>query len=453
MWCLSCHGVSEHTEYCPEKLQEDLGFDFQPDQLALPWSPSPNSWLFDGLDTLQDIGPDIDLSLFEDNGLPDELMDWAVSSGEATGGLYPATQSCAVAAGSSSQVCQDGGNLPLVRLSPVRPSLLAEETSLDEDIGHTLAIDGADSAAQGTDMEPQVDPFPVIIPGWNVGNYEEIDCEGGPSAWPTANEIADQLIQEAVGPELGPSIDGCSVASSASTGTPSVRDMGTMAALPILPQQAQEIPSEGSDYAPVVSPISEGAGSDTSTSNSDKLLGPSRIQQHWSRLQARPRRMSPSRVAMVRPRPRQASLLRRKQNSPQLWQIFTSSPILQTHSILSRIIAANGDTMVEELNSRFNMTRTVSTQTYTPVYADVQTGMTDDDRPRSIIVIRVAGIVGAMQRNEAAHTSVIETPHLGRETASSAGSSAETVETSPATAPQGDSCMESDSTGTPLQDE
>jgi hypothetical protein len=434
MWCSSCPGTGDHTEYCPERLFEELGVPVQEDRLSLPWSPSPHSWLFGGLDEFPDLTSSLDLSLFDVDELPDELLDLVSDGRVATETPMPQCNGYATAAGSADQVCTDK-NLDGVADNVVtEPDLFAYETSLEDPEGG----------------------FPVAIPGWNVSNYEEVDNNVPPSAWPTALEIAEELIREAS--VLSPRVSGagCDSTSPArdealqNVNGPDAPSASTLASSGIIPEAA---PTEAR-YVPEVSSVSEYGVTDLSSSDSDRVLGPSPIQQHWTRAQARSRRMAPSRIAMVRPRPRQASLLRRRRNIPQMWHISTTSPIIQTHSILSRVTDSSGDTLREDMNSQYHMTRTVATQMLTPLYADVQTGMSDQDRPRNVIVIRVGGVLGAMRRNEAAAAIPrTDAPQLGREgTTRPTSVPAPIAPSSPSAEGEGDS-TESSSAGTPLLDE
>ena len=82
--------------------------------------------------------------------------------------------------------------------------------------------------------------------------------------------------------------------------------------------------------------------------------------------------------------------------------------------------------------------------------------MSDEDRPRQVIVIRVGGILGEMRRNEAAAAATIprtESPQLGRDgVVRPAGGHGLSDPNSPATGVEEDSTVSS-CEGTPLQDE
>jgi hypothetical protein len=413
-------------------------------QLALPWVPSPTSWLFGSSEDWPELGPNLDLDLDLDldlgldlmggNELPDDLLSF-LEEGIKDEAIPNASAVSSVATASHAGVEGESVDTGLIDPDHV-PAPLVEEGVME--------MDGPGNG------------FPVAIPGWNVANFEEVGNESSASAWPTATQLADQLIQSVPAPSEGGSIHGRDESSSSGDGE--VLEAVNFSSLTIRRDGANDIATGVSTnsvpYVPDVSTISDSTDTNSAFSETDRVLGPSRIQQHWSRLQARPQRMSASRVAMVRPRPRQASLLRRRRSQPHLWQIFSSSPILQAHSILSRVTDASGDTTIEELNSRFNMSRSVATQTITPVFADVQTGMSDDDRPRNVIVIRVGGVVGAMRRRELVeNTPQIETPAVDPEVAVESGEPEGPMEVDNFGDSSGGEATVDSSEGTPLLDE
>ena len=181
MWCLSCPGEGEHTEYCPGRFLEEFGTPVDHDRLSLPWCPSPTSWLFGNGFDLPELGPDLDLGLLEGDELPEGLMDFVEPS-------VPERR-CAAAAGSASTNCVDQDDSCMDSQQVVIPEAFGDDC-LMEDVG-------PDSG------------FPVAIPGWNVAGYEEVHDGDTASAWPTATELADSLIQSVEMPQEDGSNLGC----------------------------------------------------------------------------------------------------------------------------------------------------------------------------------------------------------------------------------------------------
>jgi hypothetical protein len=96
-------------------------------------------------------------------------------------------------------------------------------------------------------------------------------------------------------------------------------------------------------------------------------MGPSAIQDYWTRVQRRrdgQKERNPNRVAVVRPMPRrndQVSVIRRRAD-PRVFRLETRAPVVTTQTIISRVTSPNGSVAQENMNERVAMARNQATQ-------------------------------------------------------------------------------------------
>ena len=96
-------------------------------------------------------------------------------------------------------------------------------------------------------------------------------------------------------------------------------------------------------------------------------MGPSAIQDYWSRVQRRrdgQKERNPDRVAVVRPMPRrtgQVSVIRRRAD-PRVFRLETRAPVVTTQTVISRVTSPNGSIAQENMNERVAMARNRATQ-------------------------------------------------------------------------------------------
>jgi hypothetical protein len=86
------------------------------------------------------------------------------------------------------------------------------------------------------------------------------------------------------------------------------------------------------------------------------------VQKYWAKASGahdRPLRM----VALVRPQPPPSAETADPRQNRRGFRVTTQAPVLQTQSVISRIILRDGSLVEEALHDRFVLARTVATQT------------------------------------------------------------------------------------------
>jgi hypothetical protein len=118
-------------------------------------------------------------------------------------------------------------------------------------------------------------------------------------------------------------------------------------------------------YQPIVSPITSEVTSPVSTSDG-RRMGASAAQRCWSEGYGpmRGRLNVPARrVALIQPQPGRTGRPVTAHRPAGVFRVTTQAPVIQTRSVISRILMRDGSLMEESLHDRFVMARTVSTQT------------------------------------------------------------------------------------------
>jgi hypothetical protein len=129
-------------------------------------------------------------------------------------------------------------------------------------------------------------------------------------------------------------------------------------------------------YAPIVSPITPEVVGNPS---SEKQLGASRAQRFWADGGGPMRNrvtLPPRRVAMIRP------LRPRSRRSERAFRVTSQAPVIQTRTVLSRVMMRDGSLVEESMNERFVMARTVATQTQLEGRERVPSVMSDEETDR-----------------------------------------------------------------------
>jgi hypothetical protein len=129
-------------------------------------------------------------------------------------------------------------------------------------------------------------------------------------------------------------------------------------------------------YAPIVSPITPDT---VGNSSQEKRLGASRAQRFWADgfgpMRGRVT-LPPRRVATIRP------LRPRGRRAEGAFRVTSQAPVIQTRTVLSRVLLRDGSLMEESMHERFVMARTVATQTQLEGRARVPSVMSDEETDR-----------------------------------------------------------------------
>jgi hypothetical protein len=80
--------------------------------------------------------------------------------------------------------------------------------------------------------------------------------------------------------------------------------------------------------------------------------------------------MPAHRVALIRPQAERTSTPVTARSGRARFRVTTQAPILQTRTVISRIMMRDGSLMEESLQDRFVMARTVATQTWNRARGD-----------------------------------------------------------------------------------
>jgi hypothetical protein len=440
MRCRKCDAVLGHEIWCtrhPQLAAQDQSTEVYAapslgDALELPENPSPTSWLMKEIDDLHQafpmVDPNFDLSLLEGESYTGSLLSLLEVGETVSTNISVATPAHQVAAVTGT--AENGLGSVGSHHFPMGPMDVIQHD-------HLYASD----SSLGSDDNQ--DEIPIIIPGWNVSESVEIQADSvSAGAWPTAMVLAEQLIAE------GTMDNPNAIVEPIGRAEPSAMDIAEPSAVvrPTLraessvvesmcehvlespaspdPESGEEARSEASsgaaaseqqNYAPSGSDISEAFSPHTPPSPPPRLIGVSPIQKYWSRTQAKPggsRALARNRIAMVQPRKKcwgpMAASQRHRRNA-RVFRIVTEAPVVTTQSTISRVVLPDGSCTYETLDTRFDMAVTRSTQTITPLFADVQTG-TSPDRPPSVVIIRVGRLVSSAVPEESAESACPTSP-------------------------------------------
>lgn len=432
MKCQQCHYELGHATWCTILMEgRSLSRWSTPsfgDPLDLPLAPSPVSWLMGDLDDLDVmlpmVDPRLDISWLEGEDMPESFLtllgpELPVQSSENTSveqsrsGQYgavpnvggPPVAVVAPYAPSTSRMPHEGGANELVQntdgplLAVVAPHP-SDPSGLSRDGGMNLY---ASDSSLGLDDEVS---FPTAVPGWNVTRQEEVSTSWAPNPWASPEAIADKLV--GAGVEATSSVPALGDHAHYTANVEEKVVYERISESPASPdaESGEEARSESSvtameeaPYAPIVSPISEGLTPRTPPSPPPRVLEASPIQNYWSRVQAKAKPAAdgrPSRIALIQPKRKAWGPMtahQRRRHAQRVIRIVTQAPVVSSQSILSRTILPDGSMNIETLDTHISMACTRSTQTVTPLFADVQTGIRETDLPHNVVVIRVGSIV------------------------------------------------------------
>jgi hypothetical protein len=125
-------------------------------------------------------------------------------------------------------------------------------------------------------------------------------------------------------------------------------------------------------YQPIMSPITPEATSPGGRSD-EKWLVASPSQRYWTEGYGPMRgqtHMPARRVALIRPQTGRTSNPVTARSGRAGFRVTTQAPILQTRTVISRIMMRDGSLMEESLQDRFVMVRTVATETWNRARGD-----------------------------------------------------------------------------------
>ena len=416
MLCAQCGELDAHEWWCDSlKLQSpESWMNIQMDEeIVLPIAASPIDWLLGGDGglgaELPMVVPELDLSNVEGDCFDDKFMALLndLHASPPLGGVQTVPMPLEASAQNETS----------------DPRLRTKKAVVTAANGDQWEVDlyASDSSLEDGAAMPNI--LPVAIPGWNVSVDEDIVDNPTPGLWPNALELANELIHEGSAQSAGGAAE-TTVVGDGMTGShvPAYERVWESPASPDEDPDMDvwsEVSSPGTYevvYRPVTSPITDVPSPHTPPCV-DRELGPSQAQKYWSKLQrgqdgrepgceARPKK-----IAVVRPQRRRGryALERQRRRYPRVFRIITQAPVIRSQSIISRVITPDGHVAIESMEERFDMarttstqtvfprfetwTRTTATQTYTPLYADVQTGMTETDRPINVVILRLGALI------------------------------------------------------------
>jgi hypothetical protein len=431
MLCDLCGTMDGHESWCernPRTLFPDTWTQLSlGDELSMPEDDSPVEWTLGadggfGVD-LPAVDPELDMSTVAGDCFTDEFMaildDLHKNPPGGPEGVVPVV----------SRTSRRRSVRKSAKSGTVERALVTSAAGDSWEVN----LYASDTSLGNSPEPPRL--IPIAIPGWNVSEDNETVDAPMPSAWPGATEIADELIRAGT-MEGGDDVvipEPCdSVSEVVGPHTPNYVCVSESPASPDteVEVEARSDTSDNPDYyaayRPVTSPVTDVSPAQAPLAP-PRELGPSVTQQYWSKLQRRrgqPAGTPYNRIAVVRPQPRRRRRSTYARNAyPRVFRMVTQAPVVRAVSILSHVRSPGGHVAIESLadqvtfarhaatqtvtSSRPSLSRSTATQTFTPLFVDVQTGTPSPEGPSSVVVIRIGGVYGESGEH-AAETSSAE---------------------------------------------